>query len=212
MDPQANLTQLLLPEATRSTVYDLLEGRVDVDSVVERVRPNLDIHLLPGCGDVQYYGVDVDADERVLRDILCSADLSEVDVVLIDTPPTFCEVSLASFAASDSVLVVTEAEAPSVAGIDMLLANVCRVREMSNPHLGLQGIVVNKVDGRRRLPRRVCKDLKKRYGGTVFDTFIGNNTAVPSAAQRGCFVREVPWNGKVPSQFSDLTDELIKRM
>ena len=77
------------------------------------------------------------------------------DVVLIDCPPGMTPLTMNALVAADSVLVPTQLDFLSVAGLAVLMETVEEVREYDNPALRYLGIVGTQADERTRHAREV---------------------------------------------------------
>lgn len=107
------------------------------------------LYLIPGSRDIVHF--DFRGSEGALLHYLRNERLEEVDFVIIDHPPALSESALTGFVASDEVVIVSDAEAFSVANLGQLLDDLAHIQTVMNRDLHILGILVNKIDCRRKL-------------------------------------------------------------
>ena len=111
LDPQGNASTGLgvYPEDRKKTSYELLlEGEALSDTLHQTQIENL--FLVPATVDLSSTDIELVSNEKrsfLLRDALNEHDLSQldIDVVLIDCPPSLSLLTVNAFAASASVLI-----------------------------------------------------------------------------------------------------------
>ena len=94
------------------------------------------------------------------------------DVVLVDCPPGMTALTMNALVAADSVLVPTQLDYLSVAGLAVLMQTVEEVREYDNPRLRYLGIVGTQVDERTRHAREVREQLEELFGAHAGGTLL----------------------------------------
>jgi len=105
------------------------------------------------------------------------AELTDIDVILIDTPPDLDVEVFASLAASTHVLIVVEYSPFAVLGIKKLLENVQDIQTSGvNPELQIAGVVATKVDSRVALNRDVRDSLAEVFGDKLLKSAIRTNS------------------------------------
>ena len=109
----------------------------------------------------------------------------------IDCPPGMTALTMNALVAAESVLVPTQLDFLSVAGLAVLMQTVEEVREYDNPALRYLGIVGTQVDERTRHAREVREQLEQLFGehagGTLCRTTIRHSTRVRDAHARAAW-------------------------
>lgn len=148
MDKQASLTTRVGvpaegPQAPQFNVNDVIaaaEKGVAKEATIPTAWDGVDI--IPSSLDLtaQEANVSMGA-SRLLARALDDPDwLSGYDLVLIDCPPSLGMLSSMALDASDEVLLVTEAEAPSIKGVHQTIGSI----KMLDPDYRIRGLVVNR--------------------------------------------------------------------
>ena len=183
LDPQGSLTQHLLGRAdTGQGMLDLLSGRRVIGELL------VDIPTLPGARMVPS-GKLVERAEGEARLLPAGGHLmlrhalarlgSDVDVVLVDTPPTNKHLLNVALGAADEVLVPCTLESAAVKGLAFLTHTIDQMRVV-NPRLRLVGIVPSIVKTRRgKENARVRGYLHGTYGALVFESEVRDSADIP---------------------------------
>lgn len=210
LDQQADLTKLFLREAPEGylDIQDVLQGICTIEEVCAHVTDNL--YLIPGSPDIKHF--DLKNSETLLRRALKAEGLEEVDLVIIDHPPSTSEASLLGHVAATDVLIVTDTEEFSVQNISSFVEELDHIQKTMNPALKVLGVVANRVDMRRGLTRAILKELEATFGMGFFQTRVSNNTAVPTSIHQRKAVRELIWSSPVLKQLKSIADEVEERM
>jgi chromosome partitioning protein len=137
------------------------------------------------------------------------------DLVVIDCPPGMTPLTMNALVAADSVLVPTQLDFLSVAGLAVLTDTVDEIREYDNPGLRYLGIVGTQVDERTRHAREIREQLERlfgeRAGGVLCRTTIRQSTRVRDAHAAGMAVGQFdPWH-PVSADYRALAEELAVR-
>jgi chromosome partitioning protein len=162
LDPQGHATlHLGVDGAARDrTIYDALHDPMTSRQSLVQARENL--WLLPAEVDLAAAETElapaVDRHQR-LRDCLTALDL-ELDVVLIDCPPSLGLLTLNALRCATDVLVPMQAQFLALQGVGKLLETVSMVSRSMNPGLRVAGITLCMHDENTRLAREVVADLE----------------------------------------------------
>jgi chromosome partitioning protein len=137
------------------------------------------------------------------------------DVVLVDCPPGMTPLTMNALVAAGSVLVPTQLDFLSVAGLAVLMETVEEVREYDNPGLRYLGIVGTQADERTRHAREIRDQLEQlfgaRAGGVLCRTVIRHSTKVRDAHAAGLAVGQFAPHHPVSADYRALADELAAR-
>jgi chromosome partitioning protein len=155
------------------------------------------------------------AAQRLRRGLEQLAAGERWDAVLIDCPPGMTALTMNALVAAGSVLVPTQLDFLSVAGLAVLMQTVEEVREYDNPTLRYLGIVGTQADERTRHAREVREQLEQLFGehagGTLCRTTIRHSTRVRDAHAAHLAVGQAYPEHPVSQDYRDLADELIIR-
>lgn len=185
MDTQGNLTSFLTGVDDICNVYDkktILEAIKEAD-----VRPYIvpisdTLHLIPSNDFLSlltrwmYKGYSGANPNMVLKEALQPV-MDQYDYIIIDTPPSLSELTMASFAASHQVVIMFDGSQFCYYAIEKLLELCGAVRERDNPDLSIAGILFSIVDARTSDTKVMLKLIDDEYEGLRFDTIIQRKAA-----------------------------------
>ena len=132
--------------------------------------------------------VDVPRREFRLREALREyvAAHGEIDVVLIDCPPSLGLVTLNVMVAADEVMIPIQAEYYALEGLSQLWNTVERIGVDLNPGLRVSGMLLTMADKRTRLSEEVEGEVRSHFPDHTFTTVIPRSVRIseaPSYAQ-----------------------------
>ncbi len=188
LDPQGNAsTGLGLGADARTvTVYDVLVGGTSVaEATVPTIVPGM--ALVPASLDLSGAEVELVNEPRRefrLRDALAPAR-TRYEFILIDCPPSLNLLTLNALVAADAVIVPLQCEFYALEGLTHLLQTVEQIKQVFNPALYIQGLVLTMYDRRNNLCELVAADVRGHFGATVYDTVIPRNVKVSEAPSHG---------------------------
>lgn len=211
LDPQCDLSKVYYRgiQPAEKNLSVLLQGQCRVEEACYNVRDNL--YLIPGSSQLKHFHWK--ASENLLAQILQSEELKEVSIVILDNPPATSELTLMGYTAATDVIVVTDPEAFGLANINDFLSDLEAIKATMNPNLNVLGILVNRVDLRRKLTKRVLRDLRVAWGTSMFTTELSNDNAIPTALMQEKAVREMRTgrSNKITLQIEHLVREIETR-
>ena len=187
-DPQGNAGSGAgaLLEDSKASLYDVLVDQVDVQEVL--VPTESGVIVLPSTMDLAAAEIELVSAmgrEYRLKEAL-STIKDEVDVILIDCPPSLGLLTINALCAADALLIPVQAEYFALEGLGALQQNLSLVRRHLNAQLYTLGVVMTMVDSRTKLAGAVEDDVRKYFGDMVFDTRIPRTIRLaeaPSFAQ-----------------------------
>ncbi len=137
------------------------------------------------------------------------------DIVLVDCPPGMTPLTMNALVAAGSVLVPTQLDFLSVAGLAVLTQTIDEVREYDNPGLRYLGIVGTQADERTRHAREIRAQLEQLFGassgGVLCRTTIRQSTKVRDAHAAGVAVGQLDPGHPVSGDYRELAAELAIR-
>jgi chromosome partitioning protein len=148
--------------------------------------------------------------EFVLKKLL-DIPKTHFDLIIIDTPPHFGNLTLGALVASKYVIIPTELSNLSIDGINDLLQNMELVVDNYNDDIDILGIVINKVDYRsKKTNDPILSDLRNRFDEYLTEPFIPLSTLFKKAQLSGQSIFHYDKNHKVSKLFDELSNKLIK--
>jgi chromosome partitioning protein len=185
LDPQANATSGLGVHANGSSSYDLLDGAPVADVVQRTAVPNLDV--VPAGPDLA--GATVELARREGADSYLAEPLAAARerwrFVFLDSPPSLGPLTVNALAAADRVLVPVQAEYYALEGLSQLVRSIELVRARLNPALAIGGVLLTMVDARTRLAADVVDEVRRHFGGLVFEAVVPRSVRLAEAPSHG---------------------------
>ena len=109
-----------------------------------------------------------------------------IDIVLIDCPPSLGLVTLNVMVAADEVMIPIQAEYYALEGLSQLWNTVERIGVDLNPGLRVSGMLLTMADKRTRLSEEVEGEVRSHFPEQTFTTVIPRSVRIseaPSYAQ-----------------------------
>jgi chromosome partitioning protein len=217
LDPQGNASTGLGVEAKdrRLTTYDLLMEDAPVIDVVRRTAFDR-LYLCPANADLSSTDMQLVTNEKrsfLLHDALRHPGIEslDLDVVLIDCPPSLSLLTVNALVAAHSVLVPLQSEFFALEGLSQLMLTIREVRATANPRLRIEGVVLTMFDGRNNLSQQVEADARATLGDLVFQTVIPRNVRVSEAPSFALPVLSYDSMSRGAVAYRDLAAEIIAR-
>lgn len=89
---------------------------------------------------------------------------NKYDYIIIDCPPTLRGITTNSLTASDSVLIPVRSGYLSLDALDKLFNYISWIREVSNPYLEIEGILMTMYERNSKVTEISERELKIKYG------------------------------------------------
>ena len=189
LDPQAHATLGLgLEKQPGVSLYPVLAGAKPIADVIQPTKwPNLNV--IPS--EVDLAGAELEFGARedrlsMIRDALAPVKESGAfDYIVLDCPPSLGLVMTSALAATDSVLIPTQAEYLAMDGLALITSSIEKLRAGVNPSLELNGIVFTMVNSVAKLTQDVIGEVREHFGDKVYETLIPRNVRVSEAPSMG---------------------------
>ena len=189
LDPQAHATLGLgLEKQPGVSLYPVLAGAKPIADVIQPTKwPNLNV--IPS--EVDLAGAEIEFGARedrlsMIRDALAPVKESGAfDYIVLDCPPSLGLVMTSALAATDSVLIPTQAEYLAMDGLALITSSIEKLRTGVNPSLELNGIVFTMVNSVAKLTQDVIGEVREHFGDKVYETLIPRNVRVSEAPSMG---------------------------
>jgi len=190
LDPQGNASTALDVEhhVGVPSVYDVL---VDDRPLADVVRPAGEMPgLFCAPATIDLAGAEIELVPVVARELrlaraLKAYDMSHLDYVLVDCPPSLGLLTLNALVAAEEVLLPIQCEYYALEGVQQLLNTAELVRVNFNPGLHVSTVLLTMYDGRTRLASDVADDVRAHFGASVLSTIIPRSVRVSEAPSRG---------------------------
>jgi chromosome partitioning protein len=131
------------------------------------------------------------------------------DYILLDCPPALGAITQNALAASDLLLIPTQAEYFSAYALRNMMSLVRRIREEDNPNLAYR-ILVTMLDNRNRTHRNIHEQLRSTFGEGVFNTVIEIDTKLRESSIAGLPISRYKPGARGTTQYHVLAQELVE--
>lgn len=190
LDPQGNASTALDVDhhVGRDSVYNSLVEDRPLSEIVAEVEGMPGLYCAPATIDLA--GAEIELVPLVARESRLSRaieqlDMSNLDYVLIDCPPSLGLLTLNALVAAEEVLIPIQCEYYALEGLEQLLRTVELVRGHLNAKLRISTILLTMYDGRTRLATQVAEDVRSHFGDVVLQTIIPRSVRVSEAPSYG---------------------------
>jgi len=212
MDPQAHATLGLSAQqdgAIGCTVHELLLAPADLATKAIRVRNNLDLvasgdELLPLETELATVS---DGEERLHECILRT--IRTYDFIVVDCPPSFGALTLASLRACDTILIPLEIGFFSLNGVGGFLRAIQRHRPAWLSEKRIRA-VATMFDRQTSFAREVHEEVKKFFGEALYSSVIHRNVRLKEATSYGKPVIDYDRKARGSEDYSALAAEVIR--
>ena len=220
LDAQANLTMALgfqSPDEMKYTISDVLmkavrEDKIDPSEGILTTEEGID--LMPS--NIQLSGYEASLVNEYGREAMLKQYIDVVrmnyDYIIIDCQPSLNILTVNALAAADSVLIPTQPQYFSTAGLQMFFQTVGKVQRKINPDLKIEGVLVTMMDKRPNFTKDLVSRLRETYGDQikVFDAEIPTSIRMTESGAYGKSIFSYDPKGKVAAAYKQLTKEVIK--
>lgn len=191
-DAQGNASSALgieHPAGTPST-YDVLIGGTPLAEVLQPCPDIEGLLLCPATIDLsgaEIELVDLPSREFRLADAVKHflATARDVDVVLIDCPPSLGLVTLNVMVAAHEVMIPIQTEYYALEGLSQLWSTIDRIASDLNPKLHVSTMLLTMVDKRTRLSEEVEAEVRTHFPALTLQTVIPRSVRISEAPSYG---------------------------
>ena len=227
-DPQCSLTNAMIKgswsDYSQYNIGDVIFGEIKKDKRNERGRkislleagiqtqvPNL--HLIGGSTDIKL--LEKMSPTTVLALKKRIEELGDLyDYIFIDTPPYDGAVQESALIATNYVILVFQAKAMGLEGLQETADTIENIREEANPDLKILGTILNQYKSRTDLAKEAKTFLMNHTTliADVFEQSIGDYTAIERNPIEKLPVTMSHPNSTAAQQVRLLTAEVIKKL
>ena len=220
LDAQANLTMALgfqEPDELDFTVSDIFiktmkEEPINPEEGILTSKEGID--LMPS--SIQLSGYEASLVNEYGRETMLKRYVDAVrmnyDYILIDCAPSLNVMTINALAAADSVLIPTQPQYFSAAGLQMFFQTINKVQRIMNPDLQVEGVLVTMLDRRPNFTKDLVSRLRETYGEQicVFKTEIPSSVRMTESGALGRSIFSYDPKGKIAIAYEQLTQEVIE--
>ena len=172
------------------------------------------IDLVPSTTDLSSADIELASAKNrseKLRKVFGNSDLSKYDYVLLDCPPSLNVLTVNALIAAHALIIPLQSEFFALEGLSQLLMSVREVRDLGNPDLRIEGVVLTMYDARNRLSLQVEEDARENLGELVFKTVIPRNVRISEAPSFAMPVLSYDSRSKGAEAYRALAQEILAR-
>lgn len=211
-DPQGNSTSGVGVDKRRceKTVYDVLIDNAEIGEAIVKT-PYENLSVCPS--NISLSGAEIElvsemGRESKLKNALLSVK-NDFDTVLIDAPPSLGLITINVLTAANSVIVPIQCEYYALEGVAQLMNTIKKVKQVMNPELEIEGILMTMFDSRTNLSAQVIEEVKKFFPNKVYKTLIPRNVRLSEAPSFGKPIIYYDIASKGSESYLDLADEIL---
>ncbi len=215
LDPQGNASTGLgiRHEARATTVYDVLVAEAPLEGAVVETQVS-GLHGVPATIDLA--GAEIELVSQFSREHRLKKALEPIregpyEFVLLDCPPSLGLLTVNALTAAEELIVPIQCEYYALEGLGQLLRNVSLVQHNINPGLRLSGIVMTMFDPRTKLSEQVVAEVRKFFGGLVYDVIIPRTVRLSEAPGFGQPITVYDPRSKGADTYRELAQEVAQR-
>lgn len=216
LDPQTNSTRYLLGNMADQVRPNLSEffnemlsfkfsRRTVQDFIHGTPFPNLDV--LPADREMDMLQDKLGARYKIFKLREALDQLLDYHEIFIDTPPAMNFYTRSALIAASTVLIPFDCDDFSRRALYQLMDDITEIREDHNPHLRVEGIVVNQYQPRARLPARLVGELNEE-GLPILDSHLSASVKIRESHDQAQPMVHLFPKHKLTAQFESLWDEL----
>lgn len=212
IDPQGNSTSGfgISKRAVKVSSYDFIVGDAPAKEVIVHTEFQ-GVDIIPA--NMNLAGAELEIIDRPNRESILKNALALVwedyDYIMLDCPPSLGLITLNALTASDTFLVPIQCEYYALEGLSQLMATARKIKQMYNPYLELEGVLLTMYDGRLVLTQQVVEEVKKFFPKKVYNTTIPRNVRLSEAPSFGKPVIYFDKNSKGSIAYKELCNEFL---
>jgi chromosome partitioning protein len=187
VDPQGNAGSALgiRRDETERSVYEVLLDGLPMRQAVRKTELKF-LDLVPASRHLvgaELELADIEGREARLKRAVDEI-AAEYEYVIIDCPPSLGLLTLNGLVAARGVVIPLQCEYYALEGLADVLKTIDLVRASANPDLVVDGIVLTMFSA-NNLANQVADEIRRTFGGQVFETVIPRNVRLSEAPSHG---------------------------
>lgn len=148
--------------------------------------------------------------ERRLKDAIATIRAG-YDFIILDCPPSLGLLAVNSMVAADAFIVPSPPEYLALEGLVGLMDAVQRIHEGIGDACRLLGILLTKVDHRRKVTEEIVQVIRRHYRDQVFRTEVRVDVRLIEAPSFGKTIFQYDRGSAGAEAYQQLADEIIRR-
>lgn len=214
IDPQGNATSGLGVDTKEieKSIYDVLINSASIEEIMKETDYK-NLYICPSSPALS--GAEVELVTVMGREYQLKSATEQIreefDYIIMDCPPSLGLVTLNAFTACDSVLVPIQCEYYALEGLSSLTGTIKRVKQVLNPKIEIEGVLLTMFDARTNLAIQVVDEVKKYFPDKVYKTIIPRNVRLSEAPGFGQPIIVYDPASRGSESYIDLAEELVER-
>ncbi len=212
-DPQANATSGVGIDKNTidQSLYHGMLGKVDPANLI--LDSDIDtLKIIPA--NIELIGFEVEMmsnpdRESALKKIIQSLN-SSFDYIILDCPPSMSLLTVNALTAADSLIIPLQCEFYALEGLGQLLQTVQRIKQVLNPQLDINGILLTMFDKRTNLSYQVAEEAQNYFQDLVFKTVVPRNIRLSEAPSFGKPILLYDATSSGAQSYFDLAKEIMQ--
>ncbi|MBL8008461.1 MAG: AAA family ATPase [Ignavibacteria bacterium] len=132
------------------------------------------------------------------------------DFIVIDCPPLLKGITTNALVASDSILIPIKSGHFSLEAVDTLFKYFEHLKEIANPHLTIEGIILTMYEKDSKVTKISERELKIKYSKYLLNTVIPNTNLLNESTFYGKPLCLYKINSEGAIAYLNLANEIIK--
>lgn len=157
--------------------------------------------------------VTVKFKEYKMRELLKGVKESgEYDYIIIDCNPSLGGVNISCLMATDGLIIPVVPSTFGKSGLDIMANTFNNIKDRAE-NLNLLGVLLNRVDARKKKPKEIIQSVKESFGksAVIFDTTIPEDNNVDNSQREYEPVGYRFPKSRASIAYDELCEEVIKR-
>ena len=199
------------------STYEVITGQLTIGEVLQACPEMDNLWVCPATIDLSGAEIElVDLERREFR--LADAveyfvqAYQQIDLILIDCPPSLGLVTLNVMVAADEVLIPIQTEYYALEGLSQLWSTIDRISADLNPKLHVSTMLLTMADKRTRLSEEVENEVRSHFPEQTLQTVIRRSVRVSEAPSYGQSVITYDPNGAGSLAYRKAAYELSHRL
>ena len=223
LDPQGNASTALGVEHHSGvpSTYEVLTQDTPLIDIVQRCNEGAG-RLWVAPATIDLAGAEIELVSMVAREGRLDRAVSryleahrdqhghDVDIVIIDCPPSLGLLTLNAMVAAREVLLPIQCEYYALEGVSQLLRTIDLVTAHLNPELRVGAVLLTMYDGRTRLSAQVVQEVRAHFGATVLPTLIPRSVRLSEAPSYGQTVLAYDPGSSGALAYAEAASELLE--
>ena len=199
------------------STYEVITGQLSIGEVLQACPEMDNLWVCPATIDLSGAEIElVDLERREFR--LADAveyfvqAYQQINLILIDCPPSLGLVTLNVMVAADEVLIPIQTEYYALEGLSQLWSTIDRISADLNPKLHVSTMLLTMADKRTRLSDEVENEVRSHFPEQTLQTVIPRSVRVSEAPSYGQSVITYDPNGAGSLAYRKAAYELSHRL